>query len=135
MEWYEILGLVLGAFGGAAGVVSLYKAKSEKTGIDIGNMKDMLAEAHKMFDTACEERDTLQKEFKEYKDDNMRYISEFKERFTKVENRLDKAENNVLKLTGVINHGYRCKYPDNIEDCPVIKEYEKIHCNDCPNHK
>lgn len=135
MEWYEILGLVLGAFGGAAGVVSLYKAKSEKTGIDIGNMKDMLAEAHKMFDIAREERDTLQKEFKEYKEDNMRYISEFKERFTKVEGRLDDAENNALKLTGVINHGYRCKYPDNIEDCPVIKEYEKFHCNDCPNHK
>jgi predicted RNase H-like nuclease (RuvC/YqgF family) len=135
MEWYEILVLVLGGFGGTAGFIGLYKAKPEKTGIEIKNMKEMLAEAHKMFDTMCAERDKINEEFKEYKADNMRYIAEFKERFTKVENRLDKAENNVLKLTGVINHGYRCKFPDNIEDCPVIKEYEKIHCNECPNHK
>ena len=131
MEWYEILGLVLGTFGGTAGLIGLYKAKPEKTSIEIKNMKEMLDEAHKMFDTACEERDSLQKELKDYKDDTMKYISEFKRRFTKVEDRLDKAETSVLKLKSVINRGYRCKYPETVEDCPVIKEYEKMHCNDC----
>lgn len=134
MEWYEILGFVIGAFGGTAGLIGLYKAKSEKTGIDIGNMKDMLEEAHKLFNTMCSERDKIKDEFKEYKDDNMRYISEFKERFNKVEKRLDKAEDSVLKLKGVINLGYRCRYPENIEDCPVIKEYEKVHCDACKNN-
>jgi predicted RNase H-like nuclease (RuvC/YqgF family) len=133
MEWYNIVLLLLGGVGGTAGLISIYKAKAEKTGIDIGNMKEMLNEAHRMFDTACEERDSLQTEFKEYKDDTMQYISEFKERFVKVEKRLDKAEETVLKLKGAINRGYRCRYPESIEECPVIKEYEKIHCTDCPN--
>ena len=131
MEWYNIVLLLLGGVGGTAGLISIYKAKSEKTGIDISNMQEMLNEAHKMFDSACEEKETIQKEFSEYKAENMKYIGEFKMRFAKVEERLDKAEESVLNLKGAIYQGYRCKYPKNIEECPVIKEYEKEHCNKC----
>ena len=136
MEWYEIVVLIVGAFGGTAGLIGLYKAKAEKTGIDIGNMQEMLKEAHKMFDSACEEKEAIQKEFSDYKAENMKYIGEFKARFAKVEERLDKAEESVLNLKGAIYQGYRCKYPKNIEDCPVIKEYEKEHCKKCvPKNK
>lgn len=131
MVWYEILALLVGALGGTAGLIGLYKAKSEKTGIDISNMQEMLNEAHKMFDSACEEKEAIQKEFSDYKAENMKYIGEFKARFAKVEARLDKAEESVLNLKGAIYQGYRCKYPKNIEDCPVIKEYEKEHCEKC----
>lgn len=131
MEWYEIVALLVGAFGGTAGLVGLYKAKAEKTGIDIGNMQEMLNEAHKMFDSACEEKEAIQKEFSDYKAENMKYVGEFKERFTKVEKRLDKAEDTIFDLTGAVYQGYRCKYPEKTEDCPVIKEYEKKHCQKC----
>jgi spermidine/putrescine-binding protein len=131
MEWYNIVLLLLGGVGGTAGLISIYKAKAEKTGIDIGNMQDMLDEAHKMFNAACEEKDNIQREFSEYKAENMKYIGEFKARFAKVEQRLDKAENTIFDLTGAVYQGYRCKYPENIEDCPVIKEYEKKHCKKC----
>lgn len=131
MEWYEILTLILGAFGGTAGFVGLYKAKAEKTGIDITNMKEMLEEAHKMYDEMKEEKELINKEFHDYKEENMKYIGEFKDRFAKVERRLDKAENIVLQLKGAVYQGYRCKYPQNIEDCPVIKEYEKAQCDKC----
>lgn len=135
MEWYNIVLLLLGGVGGTAGLISIYKAKSEKTGIDINNMKEMLNEAHKMFDSACEEKETIQKEFSEYKAENMKYIGEFKARFTKVEQRLDKAEDTIFDLTGAVYQGYRCKYPEKIEDCPVIKEYEKKHCKKCVTQK
>lgn len=128
MEWYNILALVLGALGGTSGFISLYKAGVEKTGIEIQNMKEMLVEAHKMFDSACEEKEAIQKEFSDYKAETMKYIGEFKARFAKVEERLDKAEESVLNLKGAIYQGYRCKFPENVEDCPVIKEYEKKHC-------
>ena len=128
MVWYEIVALLVGAFGGTAGLIGLYKAKSEKTGIDISNMQEMLNEAHKMFDSACEEKEAIQKEFSAYKAENMKYIGEFKERFAKVEERLDKAEGTIFDLTGAVYQGYRCKFPENTEDCPVIKEYEKKHC-------
>lgn len=131
MVWYEIVALLVGAFGGTAGLIGLYKAKSEKTGIDISNMQEMLDEAHKMFNAACDEKEQIQKEFTEYKAENMKYIGEFKDRFAKVEARLDKAEGSVLNLKAAIYQGYRCKYPENIEDCPVIKEYEKKHCQQC----
>lgn len=131
MEWYEILTLILGAFGGTAGLVGLYKAKAEKTGIDITNMKEMLEEAHKMYDEMKEEKELINKEFHDYKEENMKYIGEFKDRFAKVERRLDKTENIVLQLKGAVYQGYRCKYPQNIEDCPVIKEYEKTQCDKC----
>lgn len=131
MVWYEIVALLVGAFGGTAGLIGLYKAKSEKTGIDIGNMQEMLDEAHKMFNAACDEKEQIQKEFTEYKAENMKYIGEFKARFVKIEQRLNKAENTIFDLTGAVYQGYRCKYPENIEDCPVIKEYEKKHCQKC----
>lgn len=131
MEWYNIVLLLLGGVGGSAGLISIYKARSEKTGIDIGNMREMLDEARKMFNDACEEKEQVQKEFTEYKAENMKYIGEFKERFAKVEQRLDQAEGTIFDLTSAIYQGYRCKYPENIEDCPVIKEYEKKHCKRC----
>ena len=131
MEWYNILGLILGAFGGTAGIVSLYKAGAEKTGIDINNMQSMLDEAHKMFNAICSEKEKVQEEFNAYKKDNMQYITEFKDRFAKVEERLDRAETKVFNLQSALYHGYRCKYPTNIEDCPVLKEYDKMQCKKC----
>ena len=135
VEWYNIVLLLLGGVGGTAGLIGLYKAKSEKTGIDIGNMQEMLDEAHKMFNAACEEKEQIQKEFTEYKAENMKYVSEFKARFAKVEERLDKAEGAVFDLKSAIYQGYRCKFPEKIEDCPVIKEYEKKHCAKCDSQK
>ncbi len=135
MEWYEIFALLVGALGGTAGLIGLYKAKSEKTGIDIGNMQEMLDEAHKMFNSACEEKEAIQKEFKDYKAENMKYIAEFKARFINVEERLDRAEGTIFTLKSAVYQGYRCKYPDKIEDCPVIREYEKKHCDECIANK
>ena len=135
MEWYNILAIVLGALGGLTGIttaiIALYNARPNRESIEIKNMKEMLAEAKSMFNEACEEKEQVQKEFSDYKAENMKYIGEFKARFAKVEARLDNAEGVILDLKGAVYQGYRCKYPEKIEDCPVIKEYEKIHCNKC----
>ena len=118
MEWYNILTLVIGGLGGAAGLVGLYKAKSEKTGIDIENMQQMLNEAHKMYDDARAETKELREEFSDYKKENMAYIAEFKERFAKVEDRLEKTELAVYQ-------GYRCPFPPKQDDCPVLQEFNR----------
>ena len=131
MAWYEIIG-VLGGLGGlSAFLISLYNAKSNKQTIDIGNMKSMLDEAHKMYDEMKDEKDAINKDFHEYKEENMKYVAEFKERFKNLEARLDKTEDEVLNLKKSIYQGYRCKYPQNIDDCPVIKAYERFRCNEC----
>lgn len=131
MEWYNILTIVLGAFGGVGGFVALYKAKPERTSIEVQNMKEMLNESHKMYDEMKAEKEESQEEFKTFKETNNKYIAEFKERFAKLEKRLDAAEDAVFHLKGAIYQGYRCKFPTKIEDCPVIKEYEKSHCEEC----
>ena len=118
MEWYEIALGVLAAFGGTAGLISIYKAK-------------MLGEAHKMFDKMKEEKEAEHKEFEEYKKNNMEYVAEFKERFQKVEDRLDKAEQFVFTLKSAIYRGYRCPYPPSIDDCPIIRAYKGEGCEEC----
>lgn len=124
MEWYNILAIVLGSIGGVGGLIALYKAKSEKTGIDIKNMQTMLDEAHEMYNDARNETKELREEFSAYKKENMGYIAEFKERFAKVEGRLEKTELAVFQ-------GYRCPFPPKVADCPVLKEYERGSCEEC----
>lgn len=135
MAWYEILTLVVGAFGGTAGIIAIYKAKPEKTSIEVKNMTEMLDEAHKMFNTMKEEKEAEHKEFEEYKKNNMAYVAEFKERFQKVEDRLDKAEQFVFTLKSAIYRGYRCPYPPKVEDCPIIKAYKGEGCEDCMSNE
>lgn len=124
MEWYEILISAVATLGGVGGFVSIYKAKPEKTSIEVKNMQEMLDEAHKMYDDARNETKELRQEFSDYKKENMGYIAEFKERFAKVEGRLEKTELAVYQ-------GYRCPFPPKVADCPVLKEYEKGSCEEC----
>lgn len=131
MEWYNILSIIVGSIGGIGGIVTLYHAKPQKDSIEIANMKEMLDEAHKLFSEVKGEKSAVQQELTNYKEETMRYISEFKERFSKVEKRLDNAEGEVRDLKGVIYHGYRCPFPPNIKECPVVAEYETKYCNDC----
>ena len=127
MEWYEILISAVATLGGVGGFASIYKAKPEKTSIEVQNMKEMLGEAHKMYDDARAETKELREEFSDYKEENMKYIAEFKERFAKVEGRLEKTELAVYQ-------GYRCPFPPKVADCPVLKAYKGEGCEDCENH-
>lgn len=124
MVWYEILTLVVGAFGGTAGIIAIYKAKPEKTSIEVKNMQTMLDEAQEMYDDARKETKELREEFSKYKEENMQYVAEFKNRFAKIEDRLSKTELAVYQ-------GYRCPFPPKVADCPVLKEYEKGNCSEC----
>ena len=75
MEWYEIVISAIATLGGVGGFVSIYKAKPEKTSIEVQNMKEMLGEAHKMFDKMKEEKEAEHEAFEEYKKNNMEYLS------------------------------------------------------------
>lgn len=124
MEWYEIIISAVATLGGVGGFISVYKAKPEKTSIEVKNMQEMLEESHKMYNDARNETKELREEFSAYKRENMGYIAEFKERFAKVEGRLEKTELAVYQ-------GYRCPFPPKVADCPVLKEYEKGNCTEC----
>ena len=133
MEWYDILCLILGALGGTAGLVTLYHAKSNKDTIDIGNMQEMLDEAHKMYNEMNELRQTETEAFLKYKADNMKYIEEFKARFKNLEDRLSDSEEVVLKLRSSIYSCYRCTLPSKIDECPVLVAFRTFFGSDKDN--
>ena len=132
MNWLE----TLGAIGGTAGLVALikvgvdiYMAKSGKTKVDVGNMKEMLEEAHKMYDTINERYNNSEKRFDEYKE-------EVEAREERRDKKISELISKFNKLERTVTQAYRCKYPENIQDCPVVKSYEEKHlCEDCGNAK
>ena len=127
MEWLEIIKTittVVATIGGVGGFIALYKARAEKTGIEVNNMQSMLDEAHKMYDDARAETKELREEFNAYKLEMMEYVGEFKQRFNYVENRLEKTEIAVYQ-------GYRCPFPPKQDECPVLQEFNKLKCIEC----
>lgn len=117
MAWYEIVGLLLGAVGGVSGIVggfiTMYNAKSNKDTIDISNFHSLLEEERT-------ERKNLSQEYHEYKEIVENKVANVKKEFEKL-----RQENQ--KMLRSIYQAYRCKLPERMHDCPVIKSFN----NDC----
>ena len=117
MAWYEILGVILGAFGG---FISLYTAKSNKDTIDIKNLHSIIEDERK-------ERETLTKEYYQYR----RFVEE---KVASVKKDFEELKHENQKMIKAIYQAYRCTYPDKLHDCPVIKSFEdSCRCEDCQN--
>jgi DNA-binding transcriptional MerR regulator len=117
MSWYEIVAMMLGG-GAVSGVLALYNAKSNKTTVDISNLRAMIEEERK-------EREILKEEYKEYKIAVNEKVESVKRSFEEL-----KQENQ--KMVTAILQAYRCKLPERIKDCPVIRAFnEKNECIDC----
>ena len=132
MNRTEILGLI----GGGAGIVALikagidvYNAKSNRTTVDLCNMQKMIYDALKR-------NDALEQKFNEFVEKTHEYIEELRAAVISRDDKIDKLDERVNHMEKVVNVAWRCKYPDNVEDCPVIQEYEKRHlCDECEHSK
>ena len=118
MEWYNILLLIFGGVGGTTGILGFYNAKSNKQTIDISNLTAIIEEERK-------EREALRREYDDYKESVDDRIRMFKVEF-------DKMKQNNLKYLKAVYQAYRCRLPQNICDCPVIKAIEESGlCEEC----
>lgn len=132
MNWQEILGLI----GGGAGIVALikagidiYNARSNRNTVDISNMERMLKDS-------MERNDKFEKKFDEFQKASHEYVEGLRGRIVQIEKRAQKQEERINHMEKVVNVAWRCKYPENVQDCPVIKEYENRHlCENCEHHK
>ena len=132
MNWTEILGLI----GGGAGIVALikagidiYNAKSNRTTVDISNMEKMLNDSISRYEK-------LEQKFDEFQNKSHGYVEGLRARILGIEKRCQSQEDRINNMEKVINLAWRCDYAPKIEDCPVIKEYEKRRlCEDCEHHK
>jgi hypothetical protein len=132
MNWTEILGLI----GGGAGIVALikagidiYNAKSNRTTVDISNMEKMLNDSISRYER-------LETKFDEFQKKSHEYVEGLRGRILGIETRCQKQEERINNMEKVINLAWRCDYAPQIEDCPVIKEYERRKlCEGCEHHK
>lgn len=124
MEWYNIIVLIVGAFGGISGIVALYKAKPERDGIEVSNFNAMLT-------SLMNRCDKLENQITEDRAQSHKYVMELRNGMQKQEDEITELRGSVQKLERTVTQAYRCRYPDDIRDCPVIKEYERAHCEDC----
>lgn len=117
MNWYEILVMIVGAFGGTSGVLAWYNARSNRDSIDIGNLQRIIAE----------ERETRALREKEHQQEKVEMKSELLELRSHID-RVDKRYDSML-LT--VYQAYKCRFPDIPDDCPVIKSFHQ--CDQCHN--
>ena len=121
MAWYEIVTLLVGAFGGISGFISIYNAKSNKDTIDITNLSNMLEEARK-------ERDIMKQEHAEMKKDMQEHLDNLKEELLNIEER-------ERKHLASIYRAYRCPLYDRQEQCPVLYTFDESECDTCTDKK
>ena len=122
MEWYNILVLILGGFGGISGVISLYHAKSNKDTIDIKNL-------HSIIEDERTEREALTNEYHQYR----KFVDE---KVASVKNDFEELKAENKKMIKAIYQAYRCKLPEKMHDCPVIKSFEdSCKCDECISDK
>ena len=121
MAWYEIVTLLVGAFGGISGFISIYNAKSNKDTIDITNLSNMLDEARK-------ERDIMKQEHAEMKKDMQEHLDSLKEELLNIEER-------ERKHLASIYRAYRCPLYDRQDQCPVLTTFDENECETCSDKK
>lgn len=95
MAWYDILAVILGAFGGIGGFISLYTARAKKTGMEVDNMVKVMNEGRT-------ERDAMKK------------------RIASLEERVSASSKRDIIKMRAINSAYRCTAVKDVADCPVI---------------
>lgn len=117
MEWYNIIVLIVGAFGGITGVVTLYNAKPNRTKIEV----EVLG---KVIDRLDVELKNKSKEFEDYKSSVNKRVDEVKKDVLK-----EREENARFRIA--IYQAYRCRLPAKLDDCPVIAALQADSCDDC----
>lgn len=115
--------------------IDVFFAKSNKTSVDIKNMQEMLNESHKLFNEVVSKYKTLEEKIEKDRQASHSYIESLRKRIEDAETSYRALDSRVNKLEKVVNVAWRCKFPTDIGDCPVIQKYEKLHLCDGCEHK
>jgi len=133
MVWYEIVVALLGAFGGLAGVAAFIKSfwmlRPDKESKEISNDRAEIENLREFIKIANENYDRLSAEFRDYHKKVDDRITFFKEKFEKME-----QEKEMLDIAAM--QAYRCKFPPELMDCPVLKLLKEAQsCANCKHEK
>lgn len=115
-----ILGCILGstAFTTIINAIINKRERNAKTdGIDISNLTAMINTLSDRMTKIEEKADADRKEAHAY-------VKELRDEIIGLRGKVNTLER-------VTTQAYRCRFPDNILDCPVVKAYEEHHCDEC----
>ena len=134
---------VIATIGGGAGIVALVKvgidvffAKSNKTTIDLKNMQEMLNESHRLFNEVVVRYEALEKRIEDDRSKSHQYIESLRKRIETTESEVRILHKDMNSLQKVVNVAWTCRYPEQIESCPVVQKYEKLRlCDECEGGK
>lgn len=129
MVWYEIVVALLGSVGGLAGVAAFIKSfltiKQDKEAKEISNEHAEIENLKQFITIANENYDRLSKQFDNYHQQVDKRITFFKEKFDQLE-----QEKEALDIATM--QAYRCKFPPELMDCPVLKILKEAQqCANC----
>ena len=123
MNLTEIILCLFGAGGLASTIITLIANKRERKakadGVEVNNLVTVV-------NTLTDRINNIEKKADEDREEAHKYVTELRGEIVCLRSQVNTLERVTLQA-------YRCKYPDNIMNCPVVKAYEEKHCTSCHN--
>ena len=125
MNLTEIILCLFGAGGLASTIITLIANKRERKakadGVEVNNLVTVV-------NTLTDRINNIEKKADEDREEAHKYVTELRGEIVCLRSQVNTLERVTLQA-------YRCKYPDNIMNCPVVKAYEEKHCISCHNEE
>lgn len=121
MDWTSIILCLFGAGGLISTIITLIANKKERKAkaesVEVGNLVTMV-------NTLTERINNIEAKADEDRAEAHKYVTELRTEILGLRSQVNTLERVTLQA-------YRCKYPENIIDCPVVKAYEQKNCAAC----
>ena len=123
MNLTEIILCFFGAGGLVSTIITLIANKREREvkadSVEVNNLVTVV-------NTLTDRINNIEKKADEDREEAHKYITDLRGEIVGLRSQVNTLERVTLQA-------YRCKYPDNIMNCPVVKAYEEKHCTSCKN--
>ena len=123
MDLTEIILCLFGAGGLISTIITLIANKRERKakaeGVEVNNLVTVV-------NTLTDRINNIEKKADEDREEAHKYVNELRGEIVGLRSQVNTLERVTLQA-------YRCKYPENIMSCPVVKAYEEKHCTSCQN--
>ena len=124
MNLTEIILCLFGAGGLASTIITLIASKRERKAkadsVEVNNLVTVV-------NTLTDRINNIEAKADEDRAEAHKYITDLRGEIVGLRSQVNTLERVTLQA-------YRCKYPDNIMNCPVVKAYEEKHCTSCHNN-
>lgn len=120
MNWTEILICFIGS-SALTTLITVFANKKERNAkaesIEVTNLTAMI-------NTLADRMTKMEEKADADRAEAHRYVKELRDEILGLRSKVNTLER-------VTTQAYRCRYPENILDCPVVKAYEEHHCGLC----